>query len=196
VATDNQENYGNAAPLSLSERGARRRRLAKAGIGAAGVLWTLESRAAMGPMICKAPSGALSGGLSSQYGPAPTCEGRSPGYWKNNTSAWPIPLTTMFSDVFYVVGNRGVCDSKTKDTNYLCSTMLNLLSPQDFDRYNLAMHAVATYLNIKSGKISFLPIDTLLSMWTDVQINGYYIPTAGVQWTAEQVKNYLEATHD
>jgi hypothetical protein len=196
VATDNQENNGNAAPLSLSERGARRRRLAKAGIGAAGVLWTLESRAAMGPMMCKAPSGALSGGLSSHYGPPPVCDGRSPGYWKNHTGEWPIPLTTMFADVFYVAGSKQSCNAETKDKSYLCSTMLNLLSPQTFDLYNLAMHTVATYLNIKSGKINFLPIDTLLTMWTDVQIKGYYAPTAGVQWNAEQVKNYLEATHD
>jgi hypothetical protein len=196
VATENQENNGNAAPLSLSERGARRRRLAKAGVGAVGVLWTLESRATVGQMICKSPSGALSGGLSSHYGPPPVCQGLSPGYWKNNTNGWPIPVTTMFADVFYVPGDRGTCNTDTKDKSYLCSTMLNLLSPQDFDRYNLAMHTVATCLNIKSGKINFLSIETLLSMWYEVQTKGYYTPVPGVQWTPEQVKNYLEATHD
>jgi hypothetical protein len=195
VATDNQENYGNAAPLPLSERGARRRRLAKAGFGAAGVLLTLESRAAMGPMICKSPSGALSGGLSSHYGPEPVCQGLSPGYWKNHTDAWPIPITTMFADVFSA-GDKRSCTAETMNTNYTCSTMLNLLTPQQFDQYNLAMHAVATYLNIKSGKINFLSIDTLLNMWSEVQSQGYYEPTAGVKWTPEQVKNYLEATHD
>jgi hypothetical protein len=196
VATENQENNGNAAPLSLSERGATRRRLAKAGIGAAGILATLESRATMSPMICKSPSGALSGGLSSHYGPAPVCQGRSPGYWKNHTSSWPVPITTWFADVFYVSGNRRYCTVKQKNTSYLCSTMLNLVSPQGFDKYNLAMHAIATYLNIKSGKINFLSVDTLLAMWADVQIKGYYSPTAGVKWNAEQVKNYLQATHD
>jgi hypothetical protein len=196
VATENQENNGNAAPLSLSERGATRRRLAKAGIGAAGILATLESRATMSPMVCKSPSGALSGGLSSHYGPAPVCQGRSPGYWKNHTSSWPVPIGTWFADVFYVAGNRRYCTVKQKNTSYLCSTMLNLVSPQSFDKYNLAMHAIATYLNIKSGKINFLSVDTLLAMWADVQIKGYYSPTAGVKWNAEQVKNYLQATHD
>jgi hypothetical protein len=196
VATENQENNGNAAPLSLSERGATRRRLAKAGIGAAGILATLESRATMSPMLCKSPSGALSGGLSSHYGPAPVCRGRSPGYWKNHTSSWPVPIGTWFADVFYVAGNRRYCTVKQKNTSYLCSTMLNLVSPQSFDKYNLAMHAIATYLNIKSGKINFLSVDTLLAMWADVQIKGYYSPTAGVKWNAEQVKNYLQATHD
>jgi hypothetical protein len=196
VATDNQENNGNAAPLSLSERGARRRRLAKAGIGAAGILWTLESRAAMGPMVCKSPSGALSGGLSSHYGPEPVCQGRSPGYWKNHTEAWPIPIATMFADVFYVAGSKQSCTPETKDKSYLCSTLLNILEPQSFDQYNLGMHAVATYLNIKSGKINFLSVETLLNMWYEVQTKGFYSPTAGVQWNPEQVKNYLEATHD
>jgi hypothetical protein len=197
VATDNQENNGNAAPLSLSKRGATRRRLAKAGVGAAGILVTLESRATMGPLMCKAPSGSLSGGLvNSHYGPAPACTGRSPGYWKTHAGAWPIPTDTNFADVFYVPGNRYTCTVKTKNTNYLCSTMLNMVSPQKFDKYNLAMHAVATYLNIKSGKIGFLSIETLLNMWYEVQTKGVYHPTAGVTWTPEQVKNYLQATHD
>ena len=196
MATENQENNGNAAPLSLSERGATRRRLAKAGIGAVGVLATLESRASMSPMICKAPSGAMSGGLSSNYGPPPVCQGLSPGYWKNHTGAWPIPTTTMFADVFYVAGNKASCTAKTKNTNYLCSTMLNLVSPQKFDKYNLAMHVVATYLNIRSGKINFLSPEALSAMWYEVQTKGYYSPAAGVKWSPEQVKNYLQATHD
>jgi hypothetical protein len=74
--------------------------------------------------------------------------------------------------------------------------MMGLLSPQSFDKYNLAMHAIATYLNIKSGKINFLSIEALLNMWYEVQTKGYYSPTAGVNWSAEQVKNYLQATHD
>jgi hypothetical protein len=196
VATENQENNGNATPLSLSERGATRRRLAKAGVGAAGVLMTLESRATMSPMICKSPSGSLSGGLSSHYGPAPRCAGLSPGYWKNHPGAWPCATDTWFADVFYVSGNRRYCTVRQKDTSYLCSTMMGLLSAKRFDKYNLAMHAIATYLNIRSGKITFLSVDTLLAMWADVQIKGYYSPTSGVKWYAEQVKNYLQSTHD
>jgi hypothetical protein len=180
----------------LSQRGATRRRLAKAGIGAVGVLSTLESRAGMSPMMCKSPSGALSGGLSSHYGPAPVCNGLSPGYWKNHPESWPIPTTTWFAEVFYVAGNRRSCTASKTNTNLLCSTMMNVLDPQGFDQYNLAMHAVATYLNIRTGKINFLSVETLLNMWYEVRTKGYYSPTAGVQWNAEQVKNYLQATHD
>jgi hypothetical protein len=150
----------------------------------------------MSPMICKSPSGALSGGLSSHYGPAPVCQGLSPGYWKNHPDAWSIPLDTMFAAVFYVPGDKASCTAESRNTNYLCSTMMNMLDHQGFDQYNLGMHAVATYLNIRSGKISFLSVETLVNMWLELQTKGYYNPTAGVQWSAEQVKNYLQATHD
>jgi len=194
VATENQENNGNAAPLSLSERGATRRRLAKAGVGAAGLLVTLESRATMTPLICKSPSGALSGGLSSNYRRATTCAGLSPGYWKNHTGSWPCSSTIMFASVFG--SNTNACTSKTLNKSYECSTMLNLLSKQSFDKYNLGMHLVATYLNVVSGKISFLSVGTLQKMWSDLQKTGRYSPAQGVYWSAEQVKNYLANTHD
>jgi hypothetical protein len=193
VASENQENNGNAAPLSLSERGAARRRLAKAGVGAAGLLVTLESRATMTPLICKSPSGALSGGLSSNYSRTTTCAGLSPGYWKNHTS-WPCSRNIMFATVFG--GNANACTAKTLNKSYECSTMLNLLSKQTFDKYNLGMHLVATYLNVMSGKISFLSVETLQKMWSDLQKTGRYSPAQGVYWSAEQVKNYLANTHD
>lgn len=197
MATEHQENNGNATPLSLSKRGATRRRLAKAGVGAAGVLLTLDSRAAMSPMICKSPSGALSGGLSSNYNnAATTCEGLSPGYWLNHTSSWPVSNQIMFVSVFEVPGDKNACTPETLNQSYQCSTMLNLLSPHDFDRYNLGRHLVATYLNVMSGKISFLSVATLQKMWSDVLRTGQYSPASGVYWSAEQVKNYLENTHD
>jgi hypothetical protein len=195
VATEDRDNENKAAPSPLGEHGAARRRLTKAGVGAAGILVTLESRAGMSPMMCKSPSGALSGGLSSNYGPPPVCSGLSPGYWKNHSN-WPVSRDTMFATVFGGVGSPSVCTAAMKNKSYQCSTMLNLLSKQTFDRYNLGMHAVATYLNICSGRINFLSIETLTAMWREVQTTGRYSPTAGVYWTPEQVKNYLQATHD
>lgn len=194
MATEDQDN-NKTVRSPLSKQGAARRRLAKAGIGATGVLYTLESHAAMGAMICKSPSGALSGGLSSHYGPEPVCQGLSPGYWKNN-GAWPCSRDIMFGKVFHVQGDPSSCSIEANKASYLCTTMLDLLSPQKYDRYNLGMHVVATYLNIRSGRIGFLSVETLTAMWYDVQTKGYYNPVAGVSWTPEQVKRYLAATHD
>jgi hypothetical protein len=193
VASEDQYNDKNAVPPALSKRGATRRRLAKAGVGAAGVLVTLESHAAMTPLMCKSPSGALSGGLNSHYGPAPACSGLSPGYWKNH-DGWPCSRTAMFASVFYVPGNINSCDSKKEVTSYRCATLEDLLEAKDYDTYNLGMHMVATYLNILSGKIGFLSVDTLKNMWYEVRTTGRYSPAAGVYWTAEEVKKYLEKT--
>jgi len=100
----------------------------------------------------------------------------------------------MFASVFG--SNTNACTSKTLNKSYECSTMLNLLSKQSFDKYNLGMHLVATYLNVVSGKISFLSVGTLQKMWSDLQKTGRYSPAQGVYWSAEQVKNYLANTHD
>lgn len=195
VATEDQYNDKNAATPGLSERGKARRRLAKAGAGA-GVLLTLESKQAMATSaMCRSPSGSLSGGLSSHYGTAPVCKGLSPGYWKNHDN-WPIPRTTMFASVFSVPGDYTKCDLTKTPTSYLCANMLTLLTHQSFDQNNLAMQTIAAYLNILSGRISFLSLETLQAMWREVTTTGYYNPTAGVTWTRVQVARYLDSIHD
>lgn len=195
MATEDQSNDNKSSTPELSERGRSRRRLAKAGAGA-GVLLTLESKQAMATSaMCKSPSGSLSGGLNSHYGPAPTCKGLSPGYWKNHTD-WPIPCDTMFASVFYVPGNYLQCDRRKTATSYLCATMLTLLTHQSYDKNNLAMQTIAAYLNILSGRISFLSIETLKAMWREVTTTDVYNPTAGVSWTRDQVAAYLDSIHD
>lgn len=186
MATEHQPDQ--TPPPTLDARGAARRRLGKAGLGAAGVLWTLESRAAMkAGAICEAPSAALSGGLDSTYGPKTTCIGRSPGYWSRAHHAWPCSRTITFAEVF-------PCYGANKDT-YGKATMMEVLVDKSFDRYNLGRHLVANYLNVLSGKSSFLSVATLVEMWTELQATGQYSPAPKVYWTAEQTKRYLESTY-
>jgi hypothetical protein len=187
VSTEAQTSRADAAP-SLTDRGVARRRLTKAGLGAAGLLWTLDSRAGMKTMVCVSASGALSGGLNSNYiTKAPNCDGKSPGYWKNH-DGWPIEREKAFKDVFN-------CNSVNAET-YGNKTLLQIVQGCDFDKYNLGMHLVSTYLNVLSGRIGFLSVQTLQKMWSELQSPGYYTPAKGVFWSAEQTKNYLEATHD
>lgn len=171
----------------LSPSGAARRRLTKAGLGAAGVLLSLDSRATMKPMVCFSPSAGYSGKLSSNYNKNVVCGGKSPGYWKNH-SGWPCSRDRDFDNVF-------ACNGSSLST-YGSKTMLEVLQGCSFDKYNLGMHLVATYLNVLSGRISFLSVKTLVDMWGQLQNNGYYKPAANVFWNAEQTKKYLEATHD
>jgi hypothetical protein len=177
------------APAPLSTRGVSRRRFAKAGIGATGVLMTLNSQPGMACDICTSPSGSLSGGLKSHHGPAPVCAGRSPGYWKNHTS-WPsgCKTTTRFGQVF-------TCNTKYAKT-YGAITCLGILSHQSFDQSNLGMHLMATYLNILSGKISFLSMQGLQKIWNDWQATGYYSPAKGVKWNSADIVLYLSGTMD
>jgi hypothetical protein len=187
VSTEDQAGRADqAAPMT--PRGAARRRLAKAGLGAAGVLWTAQSHAGMAPLVCTSPSAALSTGLQSNYGNKPkNCAGKSPGYWKNH-GGWPVPSDTQFNAVFN-------CSFKN-DSTYGSSTLLEIVSGRDFDKYNLGMHLVVTYLNVRSGRIGFLSERTLLQMWSELQSAGVYQPAKGVFWSAEQTKRYLESTHD
>jgi hypothetical protein len=176
----------------LSGAGAARRRFARAGVGVSGVILTLASQPGMAsPLMCKSASGSLSHGLSSQPSNVTLrCGGLSPGFWKKSGRAWPAPCTRekLFSSVFPHGGT----------SLYQAGTMLAMMTNNDpsKDPYNLGMHLVATYLNVLSGKISFLTVDGLKKMWNDLVTYGHYVPSAGYSWGAEQLKNYLQSTHD
>jgi hypothetical protein len=170
------------AVAPIDKLGESRRCFTKSGLAVTGVLVTLASRPVLGSPVCKSPSGFLSGNLST-HGATPICAGRSPGYWKNNLS-WPININTKFSHVF----------SCSPQSPYLTTTMLDLLTPQDFDKNNLGMHLVAAYLNAVSGWTPFLSVEAIKSMFTEWQAQGYFSPTATVHWSAAQIVDYLTQT--
>lgn len=178
--TTQQLPNGSVAPADLPN--ASRRNFTKSGLAVSGVLATLASRPVLGSEVCKSPSGFLSGNLST-HGTPPVCAGRSPGYWKNQ-QAWPINRNTKFSMVF----------SCSPLSPYATITMLDLLTPQDFDTNKLGMHLVAAYLNAISGWTPFLPVETIESMFTEWQAQGYFSPTATVHWSAAQIVDYLTQT--
>lgn len=170
----------------MTPRGAARRRLAKAGLGAAGVLWTAQSHAI--DFTCVSASAALSGGLDSNKvdSGSVACEGRSPGFWKNH-SGWPVPNSMLFSSVFS-------CPEPLSST-YGSATLLAMVEGCDFDKQNIGKHLTAAYLNVKSGKIGFLSERTLLQMWNELRTSGHYQPVRGVFWDVDKTKEYLEGTY-
>ncbi|MGX9217170.1 hypothetical protein ACWV27_01975 [Massilia varians] len=184
MSTENQAGRpAEAAPMT--PQGAARRRLAKAGLGAAGVLWTTRSHAL--DFKCVSASAALSAGLNSNTPDnAVACAGKSPGHWKNH-GGWPVSTKTLFGDVFS-------CSGRTAST-YGATTLINMLSKRDFDKSNLGMHMTAAYLNVKSGKIGFLSERSLQQMWRELQTSGHYEPARGVFWDIETTKKYLESTY-
>lgn len=183
-----QEQTGNipmshAAPEQLTSANTSRRQFTKAGLGISGVLLSLASRPVLGDVVCKSPSGFLSGNAST-HGPQPVCQGRSPGYWKNHENNWPVATDTQFSSVF----------PAPSSSVYAKYTLLQLLTPQQDDNHNLGMHLVAAYLNAVSGWTPFLTAETIIAMFSEWQSKGTFSPTATVQWTAPDIVNYLKAT--
>lgn len=215
---DNQEqNTANAgkAPTEAPQQGAApanpaRRRFARLGAGGSGVILTLASGSGMATVVCTSASGSLSLGVSSHTATAASCSGVSPGYWKVDQHTWPIINTTTVNKTALMnsSSNSNSTDQQQRATLYSVvfangntdlyrtGTMQQVLDNNDpsADPYNLGMHLVSAYLNVMSSRISFLNVQTLKNMWYDVITYGHYSPTAGVSWTAEQVKNYLQST--
>jgi hypothetical protein len=173
-----------AAPAipPLTPRGAARRRIA--GLGVSGVVMTVASSNAMAAVVCKSPSGALSGNLNSNA-PRTTCNGVSPGYWKTHPNAWPSEVKTndSFSKYFHCTGKLG---------SYSC---MKILSKQPEDKNNVGMHIMAQYLNVVSGKINFMTRQSVIDMWNQYYSYGTYTPTGGATpWTGKQLVDYLTST--
>ncbi|MBC7686067.1 MAG: hypothetical protein H7176_12665 [Bdellovibrionales bacterium] len=171
-----------SATVPLTPKGAARRRIA--GLGVSGVVMTVASNHAMAGLVCKSPSGALSGNLNSQR-PDVVCNGVSPGFWKNHPEEWPAEVrkNDRFSKFFPC---HGVLSGVS---------CMDILSHQDADQNNVGMHIMATYLNVCSGRITFLTRQAVLDMWTKYNTYGTYTPTSGaIPWSGQDLVVYLTST--
>lgn len=171
-----------AAIPPLTAQGASRRRLA--GLGASGVLLTVASNNALAGLVCKSPSGALSGDMASRN-PKAVCNGVSPGYWKNHAGSWPsqVKTTDLFSQHLHCSGALSGL------------TCMQILSKQKADKNNVAMHMMATYLNVLSGRITFLTAQAVLDIWAQFNTYGTYTPPgANKPWSGSELVDYLSST--
>lgn len=171
-----------AANPQLTPKGASRRRIA--GIGLSGVVMTVASNNAMAALVCKSPSGALSGALTSQS-PNVTCNALSPGYWKTHPGSWPSDV--LVGDLF---SKHFTCQGPLSHI-----TCMNILSKQGADKNAVAMHIMATYLNVAAGYITFLTRDEVKSIWYEYHTTGKYVPATGATpWSGEELTAYLAST--
>jgi hypothetical protein len=167
-----------------------RRRFAGAGI-ASGVILTLKSPSALAGGVCMAPSGAMSGGLSS-HRPVETqvCTGCPPSYWVSQGSPLPSAYST-FNKVF-------TCTARTE--RYSATPLLNILSQQSFDTDKVGMYIMAAYFNAYTGRTSFLKVPAVLAIWNEWQstganAGGTYTPIAGGRkWSSLEIVAYLAST--
>lgn len=190
-------------PAGMTAKGAGRRRFAAASAGAsAGVILTLTSQPGMAAQMCLSPSAKLSGNTSHAHELQVPCEGRSAGFWSSHLEAWPAAQTspdTLFGAIFTTGTYR-----TTLLTPYTC---MQVLQPQDVklakkggfatvdpDPDNVAMHIMATLLNVRSGRIGFLTENQVTGMWNSYAATGTYQPTVGVTWDGAKIVEYLKQT--
>jgi len=196
-----------------------RRRFGKSGLAASGVILTLASRPVLG-CVCQSPSGFQSGNVST-HGTPPPCSGRTPGYWQAPNKDWPGPYEigtcnskhpssnhpldwtkgTPFCNVFNCSNNGARYESAClpakqgpcQQTSPL-SLMQVLLLDGSHDPYQLGAHIVAALLNASAGLTPVLTEQAVKTMFNEWAAKGYYEPSAGVKWYAEDIVTYLKTT--
>ncbi len=168
--------------------GSGRRRFLGAGISGPALL-TLISQPALGASVtCFTPSRSLSRNTSiSQTAKNASCNGKSPGYWKQDQSFpdWPVQQSTLFHPIFS--GSRFKVNNVSK-------TMLQVLKFEgNEDLEKMGFHVIGAYLNILKGLVNIpgFTVNELKGMWTAWDTNGQYEVTAGVFWNATQIKAYF-----
>jgi hypothetical protein len=181
----NQE-AGPTAPVTSALDGAiknpSRRLFTRAGLGASGVLLTLACKPVLGGVVCKSPSGFLSGNQST-HDTGALCAGRNPQYWKM-TSSWPISKRTPFHRLF----------SCGPGSAFETCSLAEIVSGHQADPEFVAMHLTAALLNSRSGWTPFLSEETIQAMFLEWRTKGTYTPTVNVEWGSTDIVNYLKAT--
>jgi len=187
MSTEQQPAHDGTTKPPMQVPNAGRRRIARAGIGAAGVLLTLESRVAMatGPK-CVAPSAAaLSHGGSSNYVKQNHCSALGPKDWVRMADFWPCSKNIKFGALFTCKGT---------DVQFREIELVKILGDDTYSEF-IGRAVATTYLNIVTGKLTVIDNRTLFKMWDDLQAHQTYSPKRGVTWTPYDVRMYLESTY-
>lgn len=198
---------GLPATATISAKGASRRRFARAGAGATGVLLTLHSTPGMACTYCGiSASGAVSAvgqgkaiGTLSHHGPAPKCQGVLPSVWA--TATWPVTCakTDLFSRYFPCPTGSDLAKANCLDIIKGTATATPTWSnprPPNLDPTTVCQYMMAAYLNILSNKIDFMTYASLRTVWDEYISKGVYAPMAGQSWNAAQIAGYLRGTMD
>ena len=143
--------------------------------------------------LCVSASGAASANLSTHSDHLVPCQGRSPGFWKNHPEAWPsaqCKTDTKYNALFTTRTSRTYSLSP-----YTCMQVVDANAfSRSKDPDNVAMHIMATLLNVRSGRIGFLTEIQVLAIWNAYAKTGTYQPTVGISWSGAQIVSYLTKT--
>lgn len=202
MAIDNQPNDAVQAPsplvsqdaVVLGSRGASRRRFARAGAGATGVLLTLASHPGMACSVNVGMSGyqsavtAAKKGMKVSHAPTTPSRGLPPETWAHGQS-WPCSSDIKYGNVFSCTRTNSTIATKTLMGH--CNT-----SPTS-DKAKIARLLCAAHLNVLTGRSPFLTLPALQGIWSEFQLKSQYTPMAGVTpWNAADIVAYLSGTMD
>lgn len=162
-----------------------RRRLLRGGLAAAPVIMTLAS----GPVsagMCK--TGSAYGSMNpSGAKKIATCGGRTPAGWTGtNHSQWPISANALFQTYFSpaLAGN-----------NVKLKTVVDPSNGYDA----VARNCVAALLNASTSPAmtpaTILGIARAKAIWSSYASQGYFEPTAGIQWNSAKIVEWVTTTY-
>lgn len=185
----------------LDAKGLARRRFARAGAGATGVILTLHSQPGMATYgkLCNSPSGFTSMTPNASSNPRFSCSyNRSHGYWKNHQREWKthagVDPETKFGKIFRCSGSYAELYNVP---------LIKILNPSKeikaIDRNNVAMQTIAAYLNARASRYagvpSVMPEEHVLEIWSAFVTRGYYLPAPGARpWNGAVIAAYFEST--
>lgn len=183
-------------PASPPAPGRGRRRFLQGSLGVAPVAMTLVSRPVLGVPACAAPS--AHGSMPNSHGrPNPAvCSGASPTFWSGpqNFDQWPSPYVprTLGGNSPQAVTATLFSAAFSPSPYPPDATLLSVLETDGVGG-GVASHLVAAKLNVAKGWVPVLDDASIQTIWLEFTSQGYYEPTAGVQWYAPDIVAYLQS---
>lgn len=192
-ATGNDSSRGGETALE------KRRRLLRAGLGAAPVLMSLSSRSVFASKTTR-PSGfcSMKIGTSSPGGGKQVCNGKPPETWCQQAQqvnhGWPTrcyPKTRKTPTPETATKCGDLFGHGTQHATKKClDVMAGTAGTDEFAKW-----CVAARLNARAGLTGSVCTESdVQAMWSGCNSIGYYEPTAGQKWTKADCVSYLKST--
>ncbi len=181
-----------------------RRRLLKAGVAATPVVFTVASRPVLGTTVCATVSGAQSLNLSNPQALA-TCYGLSPDYWQAHPDIWPQPYVSAQSTSTQGVAALGKTQITPATLFHSATTgfrgtffggkpLSEVLQMGGGGKTGVGQACATALLNAAAGRTPVLSETLVRSIWNEYDSRGYFEPTPGVQWRADDIVRYISTT--
>lgn len=189
-----------AAPATpLDPKGAARRRFARAGAGATGVLLTLQSQPAMATYgKCVSPSGFTSLATGTSLNPIRSCmNNEDPQYWEDNRSRWSSRAFTNYGEKFGAYFKCPGSYSKLANKTLYEVLARNTDVVKQADPSGISRLCIAAWLNARMTQQSaaVLSQDRVVDIWNQYAGTGMFVPgPKATPWARSTIFDYLRTT--